>query len=249
MNIIKYILFFTTLISYGQNVVREGYWYAMQGDKQGVNRTSMAKAQGDTFEFFKQDPNTPIYIIPPTQYRVEFDKSLIANIKEVDTITAIMMKNNGWLDYTNAGTEPLDKPIAYLPFYGIGMIKVDTDSVPNWQTLWKLQRTKEFGKTTYKSIGIPFQFLRDSIVSRTENSVRVRTFGTEKHCVSYFLDNKEYHLDASCNPGQTILDGVNVWRHTKVIEGLEPSSDYILRVEGVTDNGDINYTELKIKTL
>ncbi len=81
MNKILYILFFTTLFSYGQNVVREGYWYAIQGDKQGVNRTSMAKAQGDTFEFFKQDPNTPIYIIPPYRFRVEFEKEVKPSVQ------------------------------------------------------------------------------------------------------------------------------------------------------------------------
>lgn len=95
MKNISFILLFclVTFQLHTQNVIQEGKWRAVQGDSIGLNRTSMHKAQGDAVKMYKANQNDPIYILPPTRYRVEFDELEDQNIHQLTMISDVYVDN------------------------------------------------------------------------------------------------------------------------------------------------------------
>lgn len=77
-------------------------------------------------------------------------------------------------------------------------------------------------------------------------SYRLQTFATKKHCVSYYLNNQEYSMNRSCDPGK--LSDIE-WRHTMTYTDLEPNTEYLIRIEGTSEVGEFDFKEFKIKTL
>ncbi|GAF72119.1 unnamed protein product [marine sediment metagenome] len=174
---------------------------------------------------------------PPPLPRIEI---------EVDTFTTIA--DYILLDYTNSLMNPTIEAKKYALITNIGLAEIEADTIYRFQSIFHLERTRNFkeAKTTYKSYGLPFQFRDSLMLEPRSTSYRLQTFATKLHCVSYYLDNQEYHLNRSCNPGK--LSDIE-YRHTMLYENLDPDTEYLVRIEGTSEVGEFDFVEFKIKTL
>ncbi len=129
---------------------------------------------------------------------------------------------------------------------GGNIIKMETDTVINWQKDLEVIRTKTFSETTFKNTGkIIFQFRGVEITKIDSTQVNFSTFATEKHCVKYYKDDvfyKEFQTD--CEPILTQKG----WRSNYSAYDLEPDTAYKILVEGNTIDGRINIIEFVIHT-
>lgn len=234
------------------NVVKEGYYTVFIGDSLVSQHRSESEAVQGFINQKLKNILADVRVQFPEKMRVDFEGRLLIHAQEIDTITVSRMSREigGWLDYTNAGFEvsPLR---AYLPFVGMGLIEIQTDTIYAWQKEYRLERIKKFGEVTYKELDIPFQFVADTITrQQLEASYRWQTFATEKHCIKTFIDNiYTGDDDISCTPGSIDYHGINLWRHTNTMENLDPKTTYLIRVEGTADDGGFNFIEFNITTL
>lgn len=234
------------------NVVSEGYYRVYIGDSLISQHRFEREAIQSVLNQKLKNTLANVRVEFPEKMRVDFEGKLLIHAQEIDTIILSRMSREigGWLDFTNAGLAP--SPLrAYLPFTGIGMVEIQTAKVYNWQKEYRFERTKSFGKTIYKELDIPFQFVADTITRQpTETSYRWQTFATEKHCIKTYVDNVYTgDADTSCNPGVVNYHGIELRRHSNSLEGLAPKTTYLIRVEGTTESGAFNYIEFEITTL
>lgn len=197
------------------------------------------------------DPFAQVSVVFPSRVDLSFEG--IGDLWKTEVDTFHTLGDYILLDYTNSLMNPTIKAKKYALITNVGLVEIEADTIYRFQTIFKLERRRitdpidpEFGDH-YKSIGLPFQF-RDSLyLEPRTTSYRLQTFATKQHCVSYYLDNKEYAINKSCVGGA--LSDIE-FRHTMVYENLLPDTEYLVRVEGnVLETGEIDFKEFKIKTL
>lgn len=182
-----------------------------------------------------------VKVLFPDQLRLEFEGILNIQGPEIDTITIsgswhLTGENGNYFRYPNCGD----------------IIKIKTDTVFKWQKDIEVIREKTFGKTNYKTTEVvPFQFVMDTITRVPQStSYKWQTFATQHHCIKTYVDNVYTgDADVSCNPGNIQYHGYKLYRHTNQIDNLQPNTEYKIRVEGTTENGEYNIMEFIIKTL
>lgn len=162
----------------------------------------------------------------------------------IDTFTTIA--DYILLDYTDSLVQPTEESQKWALILNQGLHEIQADTIHRWQSIFKLERTRSFGQVKYKSLEVPFQFRDSLMLDPGQTSYRLQTFATKNHCVSYYLDNQEYSINRSCNPGK--ISEIE-YRHTMTYEGLEPGTKYLVRVEGVSMLGEFDIKEFYITTL
>jgi len=133
----------------------------------------------------------------------------------------------------------------YLPFEVLGMIKIETDSVNNWQRVYKLKRVEEFSKTTYKNLDIPLQIREYYINNITSNSVQFNMNRTEDASnTKCYIDNVLYK---QFNPGYADKLGEYNYYSYFALSGLEIGIEYAIKVTIENAKGEMDTIQFNIK--
>lgn len=230
------MLFSTSLFSQIQiNNVREGFYYIYSYDsiQLGSGRTTELETQQGLLNY-QLETGKKGYYIPPN-FRIDITGNKYIDVTDVLTISGnwhIIGDNGNYFRYINAGD----------------IIKIEADSVMNWQRDIEVIRTKTFGKTEYALTDkIPFQIRDGYIYDITETSAKVHINITKKQSeIRGYIDNV---LVREFKPGTSYkLDELNYWFYFNIYD-LEAQKTYILRVEVVSVDKEINFIEYNIKTL
>lgn len=249
---IMILLLAVSTLSFSQIRLTERQYSRVKMGDEGIGKyETKQEALNIGFKLKKENPDQRVIVqMYDTQDFLIRNLDFINSV-EIDTITVSRMSKEigGWLDYTDAGAAPSDLR-AYLPFIGIGLIEIQTDTIYNWQKDYKLERVKKFGEVIYKNLDIPFQFVTDTLTMQpASTSYRWQTFATKQHCIKTYVDNiYTGDADTSCEAGTVDYDGRTIYRHTNNLDNLDPDTEYQIRVEGVSETGEFNIIEFKIRT-
>lgn len=111
-------------------------------------------------------------------------------------------------------------------------------NIPNHQFTVRLQRLRNFeaAETTYKLIDTPFYFIKgDSIVSKTDSTITLRTFASNTHCIFQYVNGIKINTAEFCTPGLANLNGVNVFRHTHRNLPYDPTKPMLYKFEAIDE--------------
>lgn len=256
--IILLILISSSLYSQEIKLTTKGFHHAIVDGDTISNNNQYKEAIEVGLNELILNPSAKVSVVFPDRVELSFEG--IGEIRETEVDTFHIFGSYILSDYTNSllnkteeiifvipdGDFETDSIQNYVMLANIGLVKIKTDSIYPFQKIFNIERTRSFGKASYKSIGLPFQF-RDSISRRSEpRSYRIQTFATKQHCISYYINDKPEVINASCNGGA--LSNIE-FRHTHTFIDLEPDTFYNIRVVGVVpETGETDYKEFRIKT-
>lgn len=271
MKHIKYIflVLFISLTAYGQqkiNLVVNSYYIVQETATGDTIRSTASEREAieHYINYVNETGSKTAKIYYPNEMRIDITGeaqappqlftdvvidtfTTVADFILLDFTNSLVMPSNDYIlvDKDNKYADTIRNPKKYALIMGQGLHEIEADTIHRWQKFFKLERTRSFGEVKFKSLDVPFQF-RDSLnLTPGQTDYRIQTFASKQHCVSYYLDNKEYKINASCNPGQ--LSSIE-WRHTFTFIGLEPNTKYLVRVQGVSMLGEIDFKEFYINT-
>lgn len=102
---------------------------------------------------------------------------------KIDTITTI--SDPILLDFTDSLVQPKDSADIYVMVIGIGMVHLqELDTIYRFQTIYDIERTVDYSEsrdqpTTYRNIGLPFQFRDAYETEKTSTRTRINISATE----------------------------------------------------------------------
>lgn len=219
------------------DAVTTGYYRCYVDGNYVDKHISQSKADLHCAELSALNPGSMVGFTHPDFTKIEV--SGITSAK-VDTVTlngfwAIRGQYGNWFRHDSCKA--------------ISKVEIDSSKALFYQKHINVLRTKVFGGESLKYISEPFQFTDSINRVPSFNSVKIQTFANEKHCVDYYLNDEEYKMNASCNPGTVTNRGFTEYRHTNYIDSLQPNTEYKVKVIGTSiDSGEKAYTEFYIKT-
>lgn len=254
-------LLLSIAINAQSNIVQEGKWIVVSGNDTISSHSTKDNAIESMLNQ-KLKGNNDVRILVPS-IRVDLDKNFQTVIRDTvyvevpdirivspppvtDTINVTTCFTTGeklWLHTSDQNIWPHD---IYIPFEETSLTRVTFDTLTQgqkiYQTKFKLERTKNFSNavTTYKNLQqIPIQvYIKDSVVSIEPTKIVVRAFASGDWGLKTYV-NGTLHVDGleGYTPGNVIIEGVKMRRHTINFVDLQPNTEYELKVEAYARNG------------
>jgi len=132
---------------------------------------------------------------------------------------------------------------AYIKFEGYGMIKYETDSVNNWEGVYKFKRVRHIGGIEYVKLGIVPQIRSIRFTNFTNTSVRLDIAYTHKISkVECYVDGNLYK---KFSPGHYEIEDLEDYNYTQYwgITGLKKGVDYEVLIFVTFVSGDVDTSE------
>lgn len=215
------------------------------------------------YEQLSENPDIVVdtVFVPLTTIKVDgidYEADKITKIfEEVALDTFITVSDPILLDFTDSLVQPTDKADVYVMVTGIGLVHLqDMDTVYRFQTMYEIEAKRDYSIVrneedivTYRNLGLPFQFRKDEsyVVSRTSTTITVRTFTTE-NCQVSFTANSIPNTGASGTGYNASNPEPLMFRHTRTLTGLEPSTDYLIQVWAETESGSVDLYNVNAST-
>ena len=187
------------------------------------------------------NPTSDVKIYFPSEMVVDYTVT-----NEVDTL--FVSGESVLLDYTDYGRQPTTKPIHYVFLIGEGVVSVSADTIYRWQNKFLIEKTKHYGYSSYRNLGLPFQFRSHHYENITSTSVTAYFSTTEKPTfIQAFLNGEVYK---TFNTPYSDEISANEYEFFFGVSGLSSGTSYELRVEAVNDKGERSVVDnLWINTL